>query len=208
MPDAKAIRIIGMKQALDCYEQLTDAFDYATSSWLRMEIQKRTREEALNILGAASYLFDSLFAEENAGSDITRAVYDDLLENYDAKALAQKATSLRLNMDKGTYEKGGTPFRDYYNWILPSEPDLVHALSDQAGLLSFATIDAIVTLLSEQNKECAPLRIAEIVFLNFTRAFERIFKAHYGVNFTELQSRYYFNSVEEEFERIRASIGD
>ena len=197
-----------MKQALDCYEQLIDTFDYTTSSWLRMDIQKRTREEALNILGAASYLFDSLFAEEDAGSDLTRAVYENLLENYNAKILAQKATSLRLNMDKGTYEKGGTPFRDYYNWILPSEPDLVHALSDQAGLLAFSTIDAIVTLLSDQNKECAPLRTAEIIFLNFTRTFERIFKAHYGVNFTELDSRYYFASVEEEFERIRATIGD
>ncbi len=197
-----------MKQALDCYEQLIDTFDYATSSWLQMEIQKRTREEALNILGAASYLFDNLFAKEDAGSDITRAVYENLLADYDAKTLAQKATSLRLNMDKGTYEKGGTPFRDYYNWILPSEPDLVHALSDQAGLLAFATIDAIVTLLCDQNKECAPLRTAEIVFLNFTRTFERIFKAHFGVNFAELDSRYYFASVEEEFERIRATIGD
>ncbi len=197
-----------MKQALDCYEQLIDTFDYSTSSWLRMDIQKRTREEALNILCAASYLFDNLFAEEDAGSELTRAVYENLLESYNAKALAQKATFLRLNMDKGTYEKGGTPFRDYYNWILPSEPDLVHALSDQAGLLAFSTIDAIVTLLSEQNKECAPLRVAEIIFLNFTRTFERIFKGHFGVKFTELDSRYYFTSVEEEFERIRGTIAD
>ncbi len=197
-----------MKQALDCYEQLVDAFDYASSSWLRMDVQKATRNEALNILGAASYLFDSLFAEEDAGSDITRAVYDDLLDAYDAKSLSQKATSLRLCMDKETYEKGGTPFRDYYNWILPSEPELAHALSDEAGLLAFATIDAIVSLLSEQNKECASLRTAEIVFLNFTRTFERVFKAHYGVNFIELSSHAYFTSVEEEFEKIRAEIGD
>lgn len=197
-----------MKQALDCYDQLKDAFDYATSSWLRMEIQKGTREEALNILGGASYLFDSLFAKEEAGSELSRAVYKDLREDYDAKTLAQKATSLRLNMDKETYEKGGAPFRDYYIWILPSEPELAHALSDQAGLLAFATIDAVVTLLSEQNKECAPLRTAEIVFLNFTRAFERIFKARLGASFAELDSRHYFLSVEEEFERIRASIED
>ena len=197
-----------MKQALDCYEQLTDTFDYVTSSWLRMDIQKATRNEALNILGAASYLFDNLFAEEDAGSDITRAVYEDLLDAYNAKSLSQKATSLRLCMDKETYEKGGTAFRDYYNWILPSEPELVHAVSDEAGLLAFATIDAIVSLLAEQNKECAPLRTAEIIFLNFTRTFERIFKAHYGVNFMELSSRNYFTSVEEEFERIRANIGD
>ncbi len=197
-----------MKQAIDCYEQLCDAFDYLTSSWLRMDIQRATRDEAFNILGAASYLFDSLFAGEDAGSDITRAVYDDLLDHYEAKSLSQKATSLRLAMDKETYEKGGTPFRDYYNWILPSENELSAAMNDEAGLLAFATIDAITSLLADQNKECAPLRISEIVFLNLTRTFERVFKAHYGINFAELPSKSYFLSVEDEFERIRATIGD
>lgn len=111
-------------------------------------------------------------------------------------------------MDKGNYESRGTPFRDYYQWLLPSEPELSCALLDQAGLLSFATMDALITLLSEQNKECAPLRIAEVIFLNITRSFERILKSHYGESFASIPSSRYFSSVEDEFSLIRSSIED
>ena len=197
-----------MKKALDCYSQITDAFDYLCSSWLRLDLADGTRKAAINIAGASAYLFDNLFAEEDAGSDITRAVYEDLRSSYDPKELSVKATSLRLGMDKALYEKGGTPFRDYYRWILPSEPDLENALKDSAGLLAFATIDAFVSLLAEQNKEVSALRIAEIVFLNLTRVFERVFRSHYGPDFRFLASSPYFLSVEEQFERIRASIED
>ncbi|HBS02777.1 MAG TPA: hypothetical protein DEA63_02795, partial [Firmicutes bacterium] len=69
-----------------------------------------------------------------------------------------------------------------------------------------ATIDAIVSLLAQDNKEAAPLRISEIIFLNVTRTFERIFRAHFGPAFQSLRSSAYFISVEEQFERIRASI--
>lgn len=167
-----------------------------------------TKADAYNILGAASYLFDNLFAKEEAGEEITRDVYGDLLSKYDPKALSSKATSIRLNMSKETYQSSGTPFRDYYQWILPSEPELEEALKDNAGLLAFSTIDALVSLITEQNKEAEPLRIAEVVFLNITRSFERIYRSHYGENFRQLASSPYFSSVEEEFERIRASIED
>ena len=83
-----------------------------------------------------------------------------------------------------------------------------NALKDNAGLLAFATIDAFVSLLAEQNKEVSALRIAEIVFLNLTRVFERVFRSHYGPDFRFLASSPYFLSVEEQFERIRASIED
>ena len=195
-----------MKQALDCYEQLKDAFEYAASSWLRMDLAQGTRADAINIVGAASYLFDNLFAHEDAGKDITRIVYDDLLEQYNPSHLSSKATAIRLNMSKEAFTKGGTPFRDYYNWLLPEEPDLAFALEDEAGLLCFATIDALVSLLAQDNKEAAPLRISEIIFLNVTRTFERIFRAHFGPAFQSLRSSAYFISVEEQFERIRASI--
>ena len=195
-----------MKQALDCYEQLKDAFEYAASSWLRMDLAQGTRADAINIVGAASYLFDNLFAREDAGKDITRIVYDDLLEQYNPSHLSSKATAIRLNMSKEAFTKGGTPFRDYYNWLLPEEPDLAFALEDEAGLLCFATIDALVSLLAQDNKEAAPLRISEIIFLNVTRTFERIFRAHFGPAFQSLRSSAYFISVEEQFERIRASI--
>lgn len=197
-----------MKQALDCYEQLSDAFFYASSSYLRLDLQEATKEEARNIIGGASYLFDAIFAKEKAGSELTRAVYEDNGDHFDPKALSSKATSIRLAMDKTLYPNGGTPFRDYYKWILPSEKQLSSALLDEAGLLSFATIDALVSLLSEQNKECASLRIAEIIFLNLSRAFERIFRAHFEASFLSLPSASYFSSVEEENERIRASIDD
>ncbi len=197
-----------MKKASDCYYQLTDTFFYLCSSWLRLDLAEGTKEDAYNILGASSYLFDNLFAKEDAGEEISRDVYQDLLSKYDPKALASKATSIRLNMSKETYQSKGTPFRDYYQWILPAEPELQEALKDNAGLLAFSTIDALVSLIAEQNKEAEPLRIAEIIFLNMTRAFERIFRAHYGEDFNFIASSSYFSSVEEEFGRIRASNED
>lgn len=197
-----------MKKASDCYFQLTDAFFYLCSSWLRLDLADATKADACNIIGASSYLFDNLFAKEDAGMEITKDVYEDLLSKYDPKELSSKATSIRLNMTKETFESVGTPFRDYYQWILPSEPELQEALKDNAGLLALSTIDALVSLIAEQNKEAEPLRIAEIVFLNLTRVFERIFRAHYGGQFTLLASSPYFTSVEEEFQRIRASIED
>ena len=169
-----------MKKALDCYSQITDAFDYLCSSWLRLDLADGTRKEAINIAGASAYLFDNLFAEEDAGSDITRAVYEDLRSSYDPKELSAKATSLRLGMDKVLYEKGGTPFRDYYRWILPSEPDLENALKDNAGLLAFATIDAFVSLLAEQNKEVSAGRSAQNGVLNLTRRLHTVLLSQYG----------------------------
>lgn len=197
-----------MKKALDCYSQINDAFSYLCSSWLRLDLAEGTKKEAINIAGAAAYLYDNLFAGEDAGSEITRAVYEDLNDSYDPKKLSGKATAIRLGMSKDLFEKGGTPFRNYYQWILPSEPELENALKDNAGLLAFATIDSFVSLLSEQNKEVPALRIAEIVFLNLTRVFERIFRAHYGTDFRFLASSPYFLSVEEEFENIRADLDD
>ena len=206
--DQSPLKYTRMKKASDCYYQLTDTFFYLSSSWLHLDLAEGTKREAYNILGAASYLFDNLFAKEDAGEEITRDVYADLLSKYDPKALSSKATAIRLNMSKETFENPGSPFREYYQWILPSEPELQEAMKDNAGLLAFSTIDALVSLVAEQNKEAEPLRIAEIIFLNITKTFERIFRAHYGEDFRFLASSPYFLSVEEEFERIRASIED
>lgn len=196
------------KQSLDAFEQLVDAFDYASSSWLRLDVASATRDEAIALLAGSCFLFDHYFAKENAGDDLSKAAYEELGASYDPRKLSQAATSIRLAMDAKTLYQKGAPFRDYLVWISQSEPDVKEGLKDDAGLLCFATCDAIVSLLAEQNNEVAPLRLAEVIFLNFTRTFERIYRAHFGETFSDLPSATYFLNVENQFERIRADIED
>lgn len=42
-----------MKQAINAYEQLKDAFDYTLRSWLRLDLTRKGRDESREIIGAA-----------------------------------------------------------------------------------------------------------------------------------------------------------
>ena len=55
-----------MKHALDLFSLLLDQFDYTVDSFLRLDISKGAKEEAVYVIGAASFLLDKMFAKEDA----------------------------------------------------------------------------------------------------------------------------------------------
>ena len=195
-----------MKKSLELYEELKDTFRYICSSWLRYKTTPGTDEESTVILCAASFLFDNLFAQENAGAELTKEAAADLGSAFNPKNLAEMATKLRLAMTDNDPEHGGSPVRDYLKWVQEAKPMVMDSLKDRYGLLTIAVADEIATLLVEQDKDAVPLQTAEICFLVFTQTFYRNFLELYGKDFLKNPSAAYFLDVDEEMERINATL--
>ncbi len=197
-----------MKHAQNAYELLNDSFEYAYRSWLRTDMASGSENDAKVIAAAASFLIDNLFAKEDAGSDISRMVYADLLGQYSPKALSEMATKLRLNISGDDFAAGKSPFRDYLAWVAPEEPEVLNAFDDNYGRLALVTIDEYVTMLCVEHPEIEQMRISEIVFLNITQAFALVYKAMLGKDFRTIKSASFFDNVSAQFENIRADIED
>ena len=71
-----------MKQAINAYEQLKDAFDYTLRSWLRLDLTRKGRDESREIIGAACFLFDNLYSHGDAKWEEPKA-YAMLEELFD-----------------------------------------------------------------------------------------------------------------------------
>ncbi|MBE6134838.1 MAG: hypothetical protein E7179_02370 [Erysipelotrichaceae bacterium] len=197
-----------MKQASEFYEELKDTFDYTCRSWLHMQLTQTTEEESRLIIGAAAFLFDNLFAKENAGADITKLVYEDAGNSYSGKKLSAKATSMRLAMSGDDFSLGTSPLREYVKWVGESEPDALTAYNDDYGKLALITIEELVNLLVEQEKDIPQLRIAELLFLNVIDLYFRFYKQILGEKAKGMKSAPCFLSVEEANQRIRSEISD
>lgn len=197
-----------MKTSLEFYEELKDTLDYTCRSWLHMDITPTTEEESRLICGDAAFLFDNIFLKENAGEDITKAVYEDAGNSFSAKKLREKATAMRLAMTGSDFSLGSSPLRDYIKWVAESEPKALLSYEDDYGKLALIAIEELVNLLVENEKDIPPMRIAELMFLNVTELFYRFYKAYKGSTFLTARSAPYFLSVSEAHERIRAEIAD
>lgn len=191
-----------MKRALSLYDDLKSAFDYLTSSWLRYAVNERTEQEAMVILFAGSFLFDNLFAKEDAGKDITALAAKELGDDFKPNDLAETATKLRLAMNAEHFSSNGSPLRDYLLWVAEEHPVVMEMTKDLYGFLPLVIAEAISSLLMEQNEHFLPTEVAELSFLNFVTAFHLNYKEFEGPRFNTRDSAPAFLDVEDEMERI------
>lgn len=197
-----------MKSALTLYEELKDRLDYTLSSWIRLEMNQEEETQSRTILASASFLFDNLFAKEDAGKDLTQEVRLDQGKHFFSSALAEKAALLRVHMSSEVFEDGQSPLRDYLRWVKESEADVKTWNADNYGKLCIVTIEELVNLLTARPTGCEPLRVAELLFLNITETFAFAYKELLGPRFLSQKSAPYFVSVSEAMENIRGEIRD
>ena len=197
-----------MKHALELYDSLKDSFEYVCSNWLRIDITDHTKKDGFVILTAASFLFDNLFAKENAGSELTRLAQEDLENSFQPSSLSSTATTMRLQMSGEEFQLGTSPFRDYVRWVSEEEPLMLDAYKDLLGRLVFVTVEGIVNLILEQETKVPQTLISEYVFLNITHTFYLAYRDLFRSNFSMQKSAAFFLDVEEQFEVIRAQILD
>lgn len=197
-----------MKKALSVYYDLQNAFEYLSRSWLRYRPNQSTIDDANVILGASAFLFDNLFAKEDAGKEITAAVAKELGASFRPRALSEMATKIRLGMSEQDVRNGGTKLRDYMKWVAEEHPVIYDALNDNYGLLVVATAEELSSLLIQENKDLIPLETAELTLLNIAQAYFLIYKETYGNTFLARSSASFFLDVEFEMERINKEITD
>lgn len=195
-------------KSLDLYEELKGAFDYLCRSWFRYDPNQSTIDDANVLLAASAFLYDNLFAKENAGRAITNAAAADLGASFRPRALNEAATKIRLGMSEEDILKGGTQLRDYVRWVAEEHPVILEGLKDDYGLLVFALAEEISSLIITQNKDLIPLEAAELTLLNLAQAFHLFYKEQYGVAFQTHPSAAFFADVDEEMERINKEITD
>ena len=197
-----------MKHATELYEELKDRLDYTLSSWLHIQVTHEEEMKSRTILVASAFLFDNLFAKEDAGKQLTQAASEDQGANFVPKALSETATLLRVNMSSSLFADGKSPLRDYLRWVKESEPDVESWQADNYGKLVIVTVEELVNLFTAKPGHNEPLRVAELLFLNLTEAFAFSYKELLGPRFLSQKSQPYFASVSEAMEGIRAEIRD
>lgn len=199
---------LNMKHALDVYEELKDASEYALSDWLRLPVNDDLSFELINLNAAAAFIFDRLFAKENAGVEVTKCAEEDLMEHYSAEALSNEAAELLLRMKEADFEKDQSDFAGYYRFITQTEDYVKEASKDSEGMLALIYIEKLISIIMKANKEQNSLRVGEVVFVNLTAAWALIYKELYGPRFVGLRSSPYFEGVEEAASRIRCEINE
>lgn len=197
-----------MKNAINAYEQLLDAFHYALHSWLNVKITEHGNIEAKEMTAAACFLLDNLYAKEEAGPELSLLAAADLGKAYSPTRLMDKATEMRVFMSGEDFSLGQSPVRDYIRFVAKTEESITKCYSDNAGKLVVVYADMLTNLVVEECPEVHPMRIAELVFLVITEEFGRLYREILHNAFLALASAPYFLGVEEAMERIRKENND
>ena len=197
-----------MKNAINAYEQLLDAFHYALHSWLNVKITEYGNIEAKEMTAAACFLLDNLYAKEEAGPELSLLAAADLGKAYSPTHLMDKATEMRVFMSGEDFSLGQSPVRDYIRFVAKTEESITKCYSDNAGKLVVVYADMLTNLVVEECPEVHPMRIAELVFLVITEEFGRLYREILHNAFLALASTPYFLGVEEAMERIRKENND
>lgn len=197
-----------MKNAINAYEQLLDAFHYALHSWLNVKITEHGNIEAKEMTSAACFLLDNLYAKEEAGPELSLLAAADLGKAYSPTHLMDKATEMRVFMSGEDFSLGQSPVRDYIRFVAKTEESITKCYSDNAGKLVVVYADMLTNLVVEECPEVHPMRIAELVFLVITEEFGRLYREILHNAFLALASAPYFLGVEEAMERIRKENND
>lgn len=197
-----------MKNAINAYEQLLDAFHYALHSWLNVKITEHGNIEAKEMTAAACFLLDNLYAKEEAGPELSLLAAADLGKAYSPTHLMDKATEMRVFISGEDFSLGQSPVRDYIRFVAKTEESITKCYSDNAGKLVVVYADMLTNLVVEECPEVHPMRIAELVFLVITEEFGRLYREILHNAFLALASAPYFLGVEEAMERIRKENND
>ena len=197
-----------MKNAINAYEQLLDAFHYALHSWLNVKITEHGNIEAKEMTSAACFLLDNLYAKEEAGPELSLLAAADLGKAYSPTHLMDKATEMRVFMSGEDFSLGQSPVRDYIRFVAKTEESITKCYSDNAGKLVVVYADMLTNLVVEECPEVHPMRIAELVFLVITEEFGRLYREILHNAFLALASAPYLLGVEEAMERIRKENND
>lgn len=197
-----------MKNAINAYEQLLDAFHYALHSWLNVKITEHGNIEAKEMTAAACFLLDNLYAKEEAGPELSLLAAADLGKAYSPTHLMDKATEMRVFMSGEDFSLGQSPVRDYIRFVAKTEESITKCYADNAGKLVVVYADMLTNLVVEECPEVHPMRIAELVFLVITEEFGRLYREILHNAFLALASAPYFLGVEEAMERIRKENND
>lgn len=197
-----------MKNAINAYEQLLDAFHYALHSWLNVKITEHGNIEAKEMTAAACFLLDNLYAKEEAGPELSLLAAADLGKAYSPTHLMDKATEMRVFMSGEDFSLGQSPVRDYIRFVAKTEESVTKCYADNAGKLVVVYADMLTNLVVEECPEVHPMRIAELVFLVITEEFGRLYREILHNAFLALASAPYFLGVEEAMERIRKENND
>ena len=200
-----------MKKALTAFEDLMDGFRYTADSWLRLDLAEATFADASLVAGASAFLFDNLFAKENAGAELTAAVAQEFPKgSFDPNALSAMATKIRLAMVGNDFYLGSSPLRDYLKWISDAEPTVMEGYLDDYGRLVLLTAEEFTNLIvKEENVHDSPMHVAELVFLTTAERFSCFYRDLLGLaEFRMLKSYAFFESIDEQMERIRREIVD
>ena len=197
-----------MKNAINAYEQLLDAFHYVLNSWLNIKITERGNLEAKEMTAAACFLLDNLYAKEDVGAELSVLVAADLGKAYSPTHLMDKATEMRVFMSGDDFSLGKSPIRDYIRFVAKTEESVTKCYADNAGKLAVVYSDMLTNLVVEECPEVHPMRIAELIFLVITEEFGRLYREILHNAFLALPSAPYFLGVEEAMERIRKENND
>ena len=198
-----------MQKSLTLYQDLKEAFDYLCTSWFKYHPTASTIDDANVILASSAFLFDNLYAKEDAGREITAAAAKDLGASFRPRALSEMATKIRLGMSAEDISRGGTTLRDYVKWVAEEHPVILDALKDNHGLLVLATAEELTNLINNENKEhLVPLEVAELTMLSVAQAYFLCCKEFFGMSFLRNPSAAFFLDVESEMERINKEITD
>lgn len=192
-----------MKQAEHAYLELTDAFDYALSSWLNLPLPQKTVHEAHQIIGASCFLLDNIYCKQDAGREISLAIAKDIGADFNPAEAKDEAAQIRVFISGGDFALGQSPLRDYVRFVSKTEPSILNCYADSAGKLVAITCDELTNLVYGQTQEIHPTRLAEIIFLVITEEFGRLYREILGKGFFLLQSVPYFLGIEKAMERIR-----
>lgn len=195
-----------MNYALDTYDLLNDRLDYVERNWLRKRFANTTKDQIHYLNGAFCYLLGRYFFDEPVDKEITQFVHDDILGNFQAKALSEKAVNLKFRYESQDFLKGDSELLHYLKFLAETEDYVYDGIKDIMGRIVLAYIEELIEIIKEDDKDFAPLRISEIIFLNITSAMQHQFLSKFGLSFKANPSYPYFEGVNQAYERIATSI--
>lgn len=196
------------KKAILVYEELNDSSAYTLSSWLRLAPKPALMEDIANLNGAVAYLFDYFFAKENAGSEISELIHEELQARYVPKKLSEQAVEIRARMSLPNFLAEDNKFNEYLKLLMESEEYIGDAFKDNEGRLAVSYAETLINLICKHYPEAPELKVREAVFLQSIISWAYNFRLYYGEAFFALKSVAFFRGVEEAHERIRSEILD
>lgn len=181
------------------YTLIKESVFYALQSWLRIDTTARGFVRLTDLSISAAFLFTKYVEEKEFTfpADSTNSAPSEL-----------KAAAVALHLKSSSPDFiGCAEFSTYFKWICDAVPELNVAGSDYCSRLTLAFIDEVIKCVLQPNQcSFAPTIVCEVLFLNITDAFRIALLEECPEKYRTLKSYAYYESVAEDFARIRAEI--